>query len=140
MTESEALDFLRQAPARPAVCATTRVDGRPHATPVWYDVDDDGSVVFTTGRDTVKGKTLARTGWATLCVDDDAPPYSFVILEGPVTLSDDLDEVRALAGRLGARYMGADRAEDYAERNGVPGELAVRLRPTKVLSARDLAD
>jgi PPOX class probable F420-dependent enzyme len=140
MTESEVLDFLRSTPPRPAVCATTRRDGRPHATPVWYDVDDDGSIVFTTGADTVKGKTLARTGWATLCVDDDQPPFSFVIVEGPVTLSDDVDQVRALAGRLGARYMGTGRAEEYAARNGVPGELLVRLQPTKVLSARDLAE
>ena len=36
--------------------------------------------------------------------------------------------------------MGADRAEEYGERNGVPGELLVRLAPEKVVSAADLAD
>ena len=35
--------------------------------------------------------------------------------------------------------MGADRAEEYGERNGVPGELLVRLTPTRIV-ARDLAD
>ena len=36
--------------------------------------------------------------------------------------------------------MGADRAEEYGERNGVPGELLVRLTPQKVVSAARLAD
>jgi hypothetical protein len=36
--------------------------------------------------------------------------------------------------------MGAERAEEYGARNGVPGELVVRLRPGRVTSARDPAD
>ena len=30
--------------------------------------------------------------------------------------------------------MGAERAEEFGERNGVPGELTVRIRPTKVIA------
>jgi hypothetical protein len=30
--------------------------------------------------------------------------------------------------------MGADQAEEFGRRNGVPGELVVRLRPVKVLA------
>jgi hypothetical protein len=33
--------------------------------------------------------------------------------------------------------MGAERAEEFGKRNGVPGELVVRLRPVKVLAAFD---
>jgi len=36
--------------------------------------------------------------------------------------------------------MGADRAEQYGARNGVPGKLLVKLTPTKVVSAADVAD
>jgi hypothetical protein len=36
--------------------------------------------------------------------------------------------------------MGADRAEEFGRRNGVPGELVVRIRPTKVRNAFDLAN
>ena len=36
--------------------------------------------------------------------------------------------------------MGADRAEEYGRRNGVPGELLVRMRVTATVSAADLAD
>jgi hypothetical protein len=48
--------------------------------------------------------------------------------------------VRAWAARIGGRYMGADRAEEFGARNGVPGELLVRVTPERVVSARDVAD
>jgi hypothetical protein len=48
--------------------------------------------------------------------------------------------VHDIATRTGARYMGAHRAEEFGRRNSVPGELAVRLRPTKVLKAFDVAE
>jgi PPOX class probable F420-dependent enzyme len=138
MTGDEWMAFLL-AEARPAILATTRSDGRPHAAPVWIDVDQ-GAVWFNTGADTVKGRNLARTGVASICVQDDRPPFSFVVVEGTVELIDDLELVRAWAARLGGRYMGADRAEAYGARNGVPGELLVKLSPTKVISAIDVAD
>jgi PPOX class probable F420-dependent enzyme len=140
MSDDEVRAFLTADPARPAILATTRADGRPHVAPIWYSVDDDGSIVFTTGDSTVKGRNLRRAGWAALSVDDDAPPFSFVTIEGAVTISDDLDAVRRWAGVIAARYMGTRRAEEYGDRNGVPGELLVRLTPSKVISARDVAD
>ena len=139
MTDDQVLAFLRD-PVRPGILATVRADGRSHAAPIWYDVDDDGSIVFNTGEGTVKGRNLRRAGRASMCVQDDRPPFSFVTVEGPVTLIDDLDQVRAWAGRIGGRYMGADRADEYGDRNGVPGELLVRLTPEHVVAAADVAD
>src|SRR5215213_3860676 len=135
MSDDEVHAFLTTQPARPAILGTTRADGRPHVAPVWYAVDDDGTIVFTTGATTVKGRNLRRAGWAAMSVDDDVAPFSFVTLEGPVSVSEDLDDVRRWAGILGGRYMGADRADEYGERNGVVGELVVRLSPEKVVSA-----
>ncbi len=140
MTGEQVHAFLASTPPRTGKLATVRADGRPHVAPVWYDVEPDGFLVFTTGAGTVKGRNLARDSRASLCVDDDRPPFSFVTVEGVVDLSDDLDEVRRLAERIGGRYMGASRAEEYGARNGVVGELAVRLRPTRVVSAFALAD
>ncbi len=139
MDEAEVRAFLR-SPVRTASVATVRKDGRPHVAPVWYDVDDDGTIVFTTGATTAKGHAIRRTGQVALVVQDDQPPFSFVTIEGAATWSDDLDEVRAWATRLGARYMGADRAEEYGARNGVPGELLIRVTPERVVSAADLAN
>jgi len=88
----------------------------------------------------VKGRNLSRDPRASLCVDDDRPPFSFVVLEGLVEIDKDLDEIRRWATRIGGRYMGPERAEEYGSRNGVPGEWVVRLRPTRVVSAFNLAD
>jgi len=140
MTDEEVRAFITSMPAHTGKLATVRADGRPHVAPVWYAVDDHGSILFTTGEDTVKVKNLARTGYAAMCIDDERPPFSFVVLEGPVELSDDLDQVRRWATILGGRYMGEDTAEAFGERNAVPGELLARLRPQKVTSAQDLAD
>lgn len=138
MTGDEWMTFITARP-RPAVLATTRADGRPHAAPIWIDLED-GAIWFNTGADTVKGRNMARNGVATICVQDDQPPFSFVVVEGTVELIDDMDLVRTWAARLGGRYMGADRAQEYGDRNGVPGELLVKLSPTKVISAADVAD
>jgi PPOX class probable F420-dependent enzyme len=138
MTDDEVAAFLR-APVRPGLLATVRADGRPHVAPVWFDVDDDGTIVFNTGAETVKGRNLLRTGEAALCVQDDRPPFSFVTVEGRVTVSEDLGEVGSWAARIGGRYMGADQADAYGARNGVPGELVVYLSPTKVIAKRDVA-
>jgi PPOX class probable F420-dependent enzyme len=140
MTDEEVRLFLTALPARTAKLATVRADGRPHVAPIWYDVDEDGSLVFNTGASTVKGRNLEREPRVSLCVDDDRPPFSFVVVEGVAEVSDDLAVVRRWAGRLGARYMGAERTEEYAARNGVAGELLVRVRPERVVSAFDLAD
>jgi PPOX class probable F420-dependent enzyme len=94
-------------------------------TPIWFLLDGD-DIVLTTHQDGVKGKALRRDPRAALAVDDQQPPYSFVVIEGHVTISEDPAEVRRWPAALGGRYMGADRAEEYGARNGVPGELLVR--------------
>ena len=140
MTESAARAFLASDPPHTGKLATTRLDGSPHVVPVWFVLDDDGSIVFNTHEDSVKGRTLRRDPRAALCVDDEMPPFSFVTVTGVVELSADPDELLRYATAIGGRYMGADRAEEYGARNGVAGELVCRLRPTKIISAADLAN
>ncbi|WP_413230302.1 PPOX class F420-dependent oxidoreductase [Kitasatospora herbaricolor] len=137
MTEPEWRAFLA-AGTRTAKLASTRADGRPHVAPVWFLLDGD-DIVLNTGSGTVKGRTLARDGRVMLCVDDDRPPFSFVLVQGTATLSEDLPEVRAWATRIAARYMGEDLAEQYGARNGVPGELLVRVRIEKVTAESGIA-
>jgi len=139
MTDDEWHAFLR-SPVRPATLATTRKDGRPHVAPVWYDLDDDGTIVFTTGADTVKGHTIRRDGHVALCVQDDRPPFSFVLVEGEAAWTEDPADLAHWAARLGGRYMGAARAAEFGARNGVPGELLVRVTPRRVVGVADVAD
>ncbi|MFE9098875.1 PPOX class F420-dependent oxidoreductase [Streptomyces sp. NPDC007264] len=138
MTDQEWRAFVAHG-TRTGKLSTVRADGSPHVTPIWFLLDGD-DVLFTTGRESVKGRNLARDGRVALCVDDDHPPYGFVVLQGRAELSEDLDEVRSWATRLGARYMGEKRAEEFGARNGVPGELLVRVRVGKVLAYSGVAD
>jgi PPOX class probable F420-dependent enzyme len=137
MRDEELWAFLAAEPAHTGKLATTRPDGSPHVVPVWYAVDD-GSVVFMTGADSVKGRNLRRDPRAAICVDDERPPFSFALLEGRVEVTEDLAELRKWGAVIGGRYMGADQAEAFGTRNAVPGELLVRLRPAKITSAADM--
>ncbi|BCZ23670.1 PPOX class F420-dependent oxidoreductase [Mycobacterium senriense] len=75
-----------------------------------------------------------------ICVDDPTPPYSFVQVQGIATTQDGAEDLLDIATRIGGRYMGPDRADEFGRRNAVPGELLVRVRPTKVNSAFNIAD
>ena len=138
MTDEEAWRFLA-AGDRTAVFATVRPDGRPHAVPTWYAVDGD-ELVFTTWHTTVKAANLRGDRRVVVVVQDPAPPYDYVSVEGEAELIDDLVLCREISTRLGAKYMGADRAEEFGKRNGVEGELVVRIRPTKVFGVVGVAD
>ncbi|MBR8639652.1 PPOX class F420-dependent oxidoreductase [Streptomyces tuirus] len=119
--------------------ATVGADGLPNISPVWY-VFDGQDFLFTTGGNTAKARNLQRDPRASLCVADDAPPFAYVEVRGDVTLGDDPAELYDVAYRAGARYMGQGRAEEFGKRNGVPGELVVRLRPTKVITFGGVTD
>jgi PPOX class probable F420-dependent enzyme len=127
------------AVARPAILSTVRPDGRPHSAPIWF-VRDGTSFVFTTDRESIKGRNLARQPWVSLCIQDDAPPFSYVAVQGNVVLDGDATAVREWATRIGGRYMGADQAETYGERNAVPTEVVVRLTPDRLFGVSDVAN
>jgi PPOX class probable F420-dependent enzyme len=134
----EVVEFLTTG-TRTGMLGYLASDGRPLVAPVWFLVEDD-HLVFNTAAGTAKGKALQRDPRVVMTVDDPHPPYSFVQVQGVAELSDDPTALRDTATRIGGRYMGADRAEEFGKRNGVPGELIVRIRPTKVVAAFNLAD
>jgi PPOX class probable F420-dependent enzyme len=138
MTTAEWQEFVSSG-TRTGKAGVTSADGTPHVTPIWFLLDGD-DLVFNTHESSVKGKALRRDPRICVCVDDDTPPYSFVSLWGKASLSEDPDELRRWATELGRRYMGDDRAEEFGARHGIPGELLVRVRITKVVATRDLAD
>lgn len=138
MTDEERLAFLSEG-TRTAKLSTVRADGSPHIAPVWFLLDGD-DLVFNTGKETVKGRNLARDGRVALCIDDDRPPFAFAVLQGQAELSEDPDQLRHWATRIAARYMGEEAAEEFGRRNGVPGELVVRVRVDKAVAMAAVAD
>ncbi|MFH8573576.1 PPOX class F420-dependent oxidoreductase [Streptomyces sp. NPDC017993] len=137
MTKAEWHAFVSEG-TRTGKVSTVQADGSPHIAPVWFVMDGD-ELVFNTGKETVKGRNLARDHRVAVCVDDERPPFSFVVLHGRAEISEDPTALRHWATRIAARYMGEERAEEFGARNGVPGELVVRVRIDKAVAVANLA-
>ncbi|CAN5836611.1 PPOX class F420-dependent oxidoreductase [soil metagenome] len=138
MNDTERREFLLST-ARTASLATVRRDGRPHVAPIWFDLDGD-TVVFTTGDNTVKARNIRHDARVSLCVDDEEPPFAFVLVEGVAELLDNAPDLRYWATRIGGRYMGEELADSYGARNSVEGELLVRVWTANVVAQRNIAD
>ena len=138
MTTDEYKKFLMHG-TRTGKLATVRADGRPHLAPIWFVLDGNG-LVFTTWHESVKAANMRREPRVSLCVDEEKPPFAFVVIEGTVTISEETDERLYWATRIAARYMGPELADAYGKRNAVAGELIVRLEPTKIIAQKNIAD
>ena len=106
--------FLSEG-TRTGILGYAGASGRPLVTPVWFIVEN-GTLVFNTGKESAKGKALARDARATLCANLQEPPYGFVQVQGDAELSEDPAELLRTATAIAARYMGVDRAEEIVER------------------------
>ena len=138
MGPDEIREFLAHG-TRTGKLAVLTPSGHPHVMPIWFVLDED-DIVFNTGAKTVKGKHILGDGRVSLAVDDERPPFAYVHIRGTATAEDNPPDMLEWATRIGARYMGEDRAEEFGRRNGVPGELLVRLTPERVIAERGVAD
>ncbi|HEX6448281.1 MAG TPA: PPOX class F420-dependent oxidoreductase [Trebonia sp.] len=132
LNDPEVRNFLLEG-TRTGKLGYAAADGRPLVAPVWFVLEED-RLVFNTGKNTAKGRALARDPRVAMCVDLQEPPFAFVQVQGVAEISEDPGDLVATATAIARRYIGAERAEEFGRRNGVPGELAVRVRPVKVLA------
>jgi PPOX class probable F420-dependent enzyme len=102
---------------------------------------DANDLVFTTHRDSAKGKNLRHDPRVMLAVDDERPPFAFVLVEGSAVVSDlSPPELLPWTTRIAMRYMGTDQADAYGKRNAVEGEILVRIPLSKVTARKGIAD
>ena len=143
MTDDETRVFLPQG-TRTGKIAWTAPSGRP----TWRRSGSSWTttaaleVVFNTGADTAKGRALRRDPRVSMLVDDEHPPFALRQAHRiRAEISEDLDEVRRV-GHDDRRSLHGPRTgpRSSARRNGVPGELLVRLRPTSVQALTGIAD
>lgn len=119
--------------------ATVRADGRPHVVPIWYELDDD-TIVFSTWHTSVKANNIRHDPRVSMCVDDERPPFTYIMIEGMAELTSITgDALLPWATRIARRYMGDAQGETYGKRNAVPGEVLVRMTPTRVIWQKDIA-
>ncbi len=128
MTTAEAEAFL--ADLHVGILSIERDDKGPLALPIWYQYVD-GDVVISMSGSSAKAALLRRHGRASFTVQQEAPPYKYVMVEGAVTISSDHGDALGLA----SRYLGAAMGARYVEQNP-PGHDSViaRLRPDRWLT------
>ena len=122
--------------------ATVRKDGSPHVAPIWFVLDENNNddIILTTGNESIKGKNIIRYPRVSISVDDQQLPYSFVIINGVAQISEEPSDLLKWATKIAERYMGSYNAESYGKRNSVKGELLIRVKPTKIIGQKNIAE
>jgi Pyridoxamine 5'-phosphate oxidase len=96
-------------------------------------------LIFTAGCGSVKVKNILQAGRVAVCVDEDTPPFHYVILEGRAEVLDpSVEAARHWRAIIGGKYMGVDRAEEFGRRYGVDGEWVMRMIPEKVIADKNV--
>jgi hypothetical protein len=108
-------------------------DRAPIASPLWYTVEPDGTITFSVGASSQKTRLLQAAKRATLCVQSEALPYSYVSVSGPI---DDLGSASDEARRERAhRYLGTELGEAYHLSTRADPDVTFALRPQRWASA-----
>jgi PPOX class probable F420-dependent enzyme len=130
MSRADREAFL--ADVRIGLLAVAAGDGRgPLAVPVWYSYQPGGIVGVITGQASRKARAVEASGRATLCAQQEAPPYKYVTVEGPAVINRcDPQELLAMA----RRYLGRAAGDAYAAANPGPDNVMVRITPEHWLS------
>jgi PPOX class probable F420-dependent enzyme len=138
MTTAELEAFLRQPLV--AVLSTVDAEGRPRSAPVWFRWEDGCAYLFTR-RTSLKWRNLLERPYAALCVDERTPPYSAVVLDGPVEAVEDPVRLHEVVSAMAVAYYGAAKGGAFAERyRDSPGSVLFRLRPERTASWAYKAD
>ena len=128
MTADERVAFLSDTP-RVGVLSVAAPDRAPVSSPVWYTFEPDGSISFSVGAESQKARLLRGAGRATMCMQSETPPYSYVSVEGAVDdLGASTDESRR---RRAHRYLGEEFGEAYFASTRDESELTFALRPQR---------
>jgi PPOX class probable F420-dependent enzyme len=132
MTRAERERFL--AALHVGVLAVAEEGRGPLLAPIWYGYEPGGEVRIVTGRDSRKGRLLARANRFSLCVQTEEPPYRYVSVEGPIVAIEPSDRERD-ARPLARRYLGPELGDRYMEAtDGEEASVLVRMRPERWLT------
>jgi PPOX class probable F420-dependent enzyme len=135
MTRAEREAFL--AGVHVGVLSIPEPGRGPLSAPIWYGYEPGGEIWLVTGRDSRKGRLLAKGVRVAFVAQSEEAPYRYVSIEGPVS-SVAPSPGEAEERRLAHRYLGPEMGDAYvastaARREAEPNVL-VRIRPERWLS------
>ena len=134
MSKAEREQFL--AAQRVGIVSVVEAGRGPLTLPIWYAYEPGGEVRFLTGATSRKAALIRQAGRVSLCVQTETPPYQYVSVEGPVTITEpDYErDVRPMA----YRYLGEQLGDWYLQATAeerARGTILVRLKPERWLTA-----
>jgi PPOX class probable F420-dependent enzyme len=138
MSETEIRDYLETS--RTVILCSNGPDGVPHPMPMWYGLDEDGSVIMTTFAKSQKVRNLERDPRVSLLVEDGEVYEQLrgVVLYGKVELERDTERVLDVLARVTARQGAAEGADPGAMRDALRGQarkrVAMHVRPDRIVS------
>jgi nitroimidazol reductase NimA-like FMN-containing flavoprotein (pyridoxamine 5'-phosphate oxidase superfamily) len=136
MTKDEREAFL--AALHVGVISIAQKERAPLTVPIWYAYTPGGEVTVITGRGSRKVALITQAGGFSLCVQDEAPPYKYVAVEGPVVAIEAADRERDTRS-MARRYLGFAGGDRYIEQNAAnassEGDVLIRMRPERWLTA-----
>ena len=135
MTKQEREAFL--ADVHVGIISIAEEGRGPLTVPVWYAYDPGKDLRIMTGRESRKGRLLARAGRFSLCAQTETPPYKYVSVEGPIVSTEAADIERDLRP-LARRYLGKEGGDQYVEETrNLPthtDNVLIRMRPERWLT------
>lgn len=127
--------FLREP--RPAILSIPQEGRGPLSSPVWFDFEPGGDFWIVMQGDSRKGRLMQVGTHVSLCAQQEARPYKYVTVEGPVVSVEryGADTLQAMA----TRYLGAEGGKAYVEamRDSLARGKGIKVtfRPNAWLSA-----
>jgi nitroimidazol reductase NimA-like FMN-containing flavoprotein (pyridoxamine 5'-phosphate oxidase superfamily) len=135
MTKQEREAFL--ADVHVGVISISDEGRGPLTVPIWYAYEPGGDLRIMTGRESQKGRLLARAGRFSLCAQTENPPYKYVSVEGAIVSTEAADIERDLRP-LARRYLGQKMGDRYVEETrNLPthsDNVLIRMRPERWLT------
>jgi PPOX class probable F420-dependent enzyme len=136
-TDQERQNFL--ADKHVGVLSVAADNGRPPASvPIWYDYTADGLIRINTGASSRKARLIEHAGAVTLVVQQEEPPYQYVVVEGTVVDSTTPapQEVREA---IAIRYLGEEGGRAFVEAMRNATSVLFTVRPDRWITA-DFSD
>jgi len=135
LTKQEREEFL--ADVHVGIVSISDEGRGPLTVPIWYAYDSGGDLRIMTGRESRKGRLLARAGRFSLCVQTESSPYKYVSVEGAIISTEAADIERDLRP-LARRYLGEKMGDRYVEETrNLPthaDNVLIRMRPERWLT------
>jgi nitroimidazol reductase NimA-like FMN-containing flavoprotein (pyridoxamine 5'-phosphate oxidase superfamily) len=131
-SEIERQEFLA---AKHVAVLSVAAEGRPPASvPMWYDYAPGGDIRINTGAGARKSRLIEQAGAVTLVVQNEEPPYQYVVVEGTVvdtTTPTPLEVREAIA----IRYLGEEGGRAFVKSLEGNASVLFTVRPDRWITA-----